>query len=152
MTVKPILQALVIAEHVYETKDGKKIITGTFNRVRFGRIATPEVEQPDGTKRRLIPGGVHSGSPYAYISLTDVCEGTELNLQFVSLSENRVLFETGVTLHGTDRLATIEIVAPLPRLQIKQAGVYAFEVVCEGEIIGSHRIIAEQLDIGGEQE
>lgn len=148
--MKPVLQALVIAEHVYEAKDGKKIIAGTFNRVLFGHVPTQEVARPDGTRLRTTPGGVHSGSPYAYIGLTDVCDGTELILQFVKLSTNKVLFETHVTLHGNERLATVEIVAPLPRLPIEEEGVYAFEVVCEGEIIGSHRIIAKQLNVGGD--
>ena len=149
ISVKPVLQALVIAEHVYEAKDGKKVIAGTFNQVTFGRIAAKEIEQPGGTKRRLLAGGAHSGAPYAYISLTDVCDGTELTLQFVNLSTNKVQFETRVALKCEERLATIEIVAPLPRLSITEAGVYAFEVLCEGELIGSHRIIAKELNVGG---
>ena len=41
-----------------------------------------------------------------------------------------------------DRLATVEIILPLPAFgQFKlEPGMYAFEVVCEGEVIGSHRL------------
>ncbi|HUY35872.1 MAG TPA: hypothetical protein VMV69_24230 [Pirellulales bacterium] len=81
-------------------------------------------------------------SPWAYISLTDVCDQTELSLQFVSLTENKILFSKDITLYSSDRLATIEIVDALPHLPFGRPGVYAFEIVCEGEVIGSHRIVA----------
>ena len=145
--MKPVLQALVIAERVYEDKSGKKIIAGTFNRVKFKKNYKPvkEVEQPDGTKKRYIEGGTQSGSPYAYISLTDVCDKTELKLQFVSLSRNEVLFESSVILSCKDRLKTVEIVAALPPLRVPEQGVYAFEVVYSDEVIGSHRIVAQEI-------
>jgi hypothetical protein len=146
--VKPVLQALVLAEHVYQDVTGKKVIAGTFNRVRFTRKPLiREVEQPDGTKTTVVPGGMHGGSPYAYISLIDVCKGTKLLLQFVNLTKNAVVFGTELTVDCDDRLQTIEIVIPLPPLPIQESGVYAFEVVCEGEILGSYRITAEELKL-----
>jgi hypothetical protein len=145
--VKPVLQALVLAEHVYEDKlSGKKIIAGTFNRLVMSK--TPpirEVETPDGAKQTLVRSG-GSGAPYAYISFTDVCDSTECELQFVSLTRNQVIFRNSVVIQCDDRLRTIEIIAPLPRLPIPEPGVYAFEIVCEGEVIGSHRIIAVDGD------
>ncbi|MBI3464091.1 MAG: hypothetical protein HY000_13695, partial [Planctomycetes bacterium] len=90
-------------------------------------------------------GGV-PGSPYAYISLTDVCDSTTIELQFVSLSRNRVLFEKKILIERGTRLGTIEIVAPLPPLKVPEPGTYALEIVCEGEIIGSSKIIAELDD------
>ena len=33
----------------------------------------------------------------------------------------------------------------LPALPIQEEGVYAFEVVCEGEILGTYRITAEEI-------
>ena len=146
--MKPVLQALVLAEHVYQDISGKKIIAGTFNGVRFSRKPlTREVEQPDGTKKRLVPGGLHGGSPFAYVSLTDVGENTSLLFQFVNLTKNEVLFGKQVTVDCKDRLATVEIVLPLPPLNIAEAGVYAFELVCEGEIVGSCRISATELKL-----
>lgn len=141
--MKPILQALVLAEKVYEDKSGKKIIAGTFNRIRRKQLPVVEAPQPDGSTHQIVPGGTQAGSPYAYISVTDVCDGTELELQFVSLSHNKVLFSTRLRINCNDRLKTIEIVAPLPPLEIPESGVYAFEVICENEVIGAHRIIAE---------
>jgi hypothetical protein len=146
--VKPVLQALVVADHVYQDQQtGKKVICGTFNTFRFSRKPpVGEVQAPDGTKQTVIAGGGHSGSPYAYVNLTDVCEGTKLRLQFVHLNKNAVLFGTEVTVGAPTRLSTIELVFPLPRLPIQEAGVYALELLCDGDILGSYRITAEDLD------
>jgi hypothetical protein len=145
--VKPVLQALILAEKIYTDVSGKKIIAGTFNGVFLKRIAdlVQERELPTGEKRRCVPGGMHGGSPSAYISVTDVLDGTELTLQFVNLTTNTVLIETKVVIQCEDRLRPVEIVARLPPLPISQAGTYALEVVCEGEILGSHRVIAEEM-------
>jgi len=139
--VTPVLQALVLAEKVYEDRSGKKIIAGTFNRVVLRADKPREQVLPDGTKQTLLKGGMHAGSPSAYISLTDVARETRLSLQFVNLTKNVVLFGTELHVTCEDRLATVEIIVPLPPLNVPEEGSYAFEVVCEGEILGSHRII-----------
>jgi hypothetical protein len=146
--VKPVLQALVVADHVYQDQQtGKKVICGTFNTFRFSRKPpVNEMQAPDGTKQTVIAGGGQSGSPYAYVNLTDVCDGTKLRLQFVNLNKNAVLFGTELTIGNTNRLATIELVFPLPRLPIQEAGAYALELVCDGDTIGSYRITAENMD------
>ena len=140
----PVLQALILAERIYTTQEGQRIIVGTFNQVTIGDLSpvVGEVTDGKGNQRTLIRGG-QPGSPYAYISLTDVCDGTKLDLQFVSLSKNRVIFEQTINITSVDRLQTVEIVSPLPPLPIKEVGIYAFEVICEGEVIGSHRIVAK---------
>ena len=143
--VKPVLQALVLAERIWEDKDGRKIIGGTFNVLWFTDWPlVKDVETPSGETQRFVQGGMNPGAPYAYISLTDVCDNTEIELQFVSLTKNVVIFSSSIVVHCNSRLATIEIVAPLPPLPIHHEGVYAFEIVCEGEVIGSHRIIAKK--------
>ncbi len=143
--MKPVLQALVLADHVYtDITSKKKIIAGTFNRVLFSqKQPIKEVEGPGGTKRQMVIGGVQSGSPYVYMSLTDVCDGTKLLLQFVNLTKNIALLRTEVQIDCQDRLQTIEVVLPLPRLPIHEPGMYTLEVVCEGEILGSHRVRAD---------
>ena len=145
--MKPVLQALVLADHVYTDISGKKIICGTFSRVLFvtKEDLAKEVDLPSGEKQQVVRGGMHSGSPYAFISITDVVDDTELTLQFVNLTKNHVLFGQTLRIQCKNRLETIEIIAPLPPLPIEEAGVYAFEVVCEGDILGSHRITGEQL-------
>jgi hypothetical protein len=137
-----------VADHVYQDQQtGKKVICGTFNTFRFSRKPpVNEMQAPDGTKQTVIAGGGQSGSPYAYVNLTDVCDGTKLRLQFINLNKNLVLFGTEVTIGNTSRLATIELVFPLPRLPIQEAGAYALELLCDGDIIGSYRITAEDMD------
>ncbi len=145
--MKPVLQALVVADHVYEDKSGKKIIAGTFNKWSFSKAPqVHNVDHPDGTTTHVLLGGMQAGSPFAYLSLTDICSGTRLQIQFVNLTKNAVLFGTEVEVAIDDRLAMIEIVLPLPTLPIKESGTYALEVLCEGDILGSWKIVGIDLD------
>jgi hypothetical protein len=144
--MKPVLQALVIAEHVYQDITGKKVIAGTFNRINFSRKPLArQIERPDGSQAMLLPGGMQSGSPYAYINLTDVGDNTKLLFRFVNLSKNATLFANEMTVNSKDKLQNVEMVLPLPTLPIQEEGVYAFEVMCEGEILGTYRITATEL-------
>jgi hypothetical protein len=147
-SMKPVLQALVLAERVYEDKSsGKKIIAGTFNLVRIGMPSPEEVELPDGRKQRVIRGGTDPGCPSVYVSLTDVVDGTEISLQFVNMSKNQVMFTMGIRIESADRLATVEIVAHLPPFArvVREAGTFSLDVVWKGEILGSHRVIVAEL-------
>lgn len=87
------------------------------------------------------------GSPAVFISITDVVDGTELVLQFVNQSKNMVLLKAGIKLEAKDRLATVEIVAPLPPMSalVREPGVYTFDVLCDSEILGSHRLIVKEI-------
>lgn len=147
--MKPVLQALILADRVYQDVSGKKIIAGTFSGFKFSkRPPVADVVGPDGTVQRVVAGGSNAGSPYAYISLTDVCEGTKIQIQFLDLSKNIVLFgNDSIVLPRVDRLCNVEVVLPLPVLPISEAGTYALQVVCEGEILGSWRVVAEELSM-----
>lgn len=151
--MKPVLQALVLAERVYTDKTGKKIIAGTFNLIKY-RVQQAAVRPetlPDGSAAQVIDGGADLGSPTVYISVTDVVDGTIVTVQFVNIALNKILFGADFRLHCKNRLQTIELVAPLPSLdrflRIDGPGTYAIEIVCEGEILGSHRVlVAEQTN------
>jgi hypothetical protein len=116
--MKPVLQALVLAERVYtDNPSGKKIIAGTFNEIRFAKFEATPIELPDGRMGQTIPtvpGGIDMGSPMAYVSLTDVVDATSVSLQMVNMNKNEVIFKIDIAIRNNDRLATIEIVAPLP--------------------------------------
>lgn len=141
--MKPVLQALVLAERIYTDVTQKKIIAGTFNLLTI-RKKSVEAKPAEGSVK--IEGGGDMGCPSAYISLTDVVDGTEITLQFVNVSKNKVLFGSALKLSGKDRLATVEIVAPLPPLRrfVGEAGTYSFDVVWNGEILGSHRLVVQE--------
>lgn len=63
-----------------------------------------------------------------------------------------MLFGNAVTISKVDRLSNTELVLPLPTLPILEAGVYAVQVLCEGEILGSWRVVAEDLDAKKEEQ
>jgi hypothetical protein len=147
--VKPVLQALVVADRIYQDRaTGKIIICGTFNKLFFSK-QPPAVQAPNeaGVQQTVVTGGMDAGSPWAYISLTDVAGQVELLLQFTNLSKNQSIFSTKLQAKAQDRLQTVEIVAPLPKLPIREPGTYALEVLCEGEILGAHRVTAQEFNI-----
>lgn len=138
----PVLQALLVADRIYRlANNGGMVIAGTINELFL--VPPPEskeIESADGLKQTLVQAR-HPTTPSAYISLTDVHDDTELRLQLVSLSENRVLLHTKFNIEKGNRLGTIEIVAPMPPFDVIQSpGAYAIEIVCDDEILGMHRI------------
>jgi hypothetical protein len=139
--VTPVLQALVVADRVYEDKaTGKKIIAGTFSRLFFKRPGPP------GQPISIPPSGAQMGSPFAYISLTDIHGAANLVIRYVRLDaqEDRPIFQTDmIAVKCEDRLATVELAIPLPPLPIVK-GVFALEVVCEGALLGSHKIVVDE--------
>ncbi len=150
--MKPILQALVLADHIYEDRQsGKKVIAGTFGQIILNVPMMTEAPAPDGTEAKQLVGGVQMGSPYAYISITDIKTSAALVLRFVDLQHDPPLaiFQTEVTVQAADPLQTIELIAALPMLPIQHPGVFAFEVLCENELLGSFRIVARQFNQEG---
>jgi hypothetical protein len=184
---KPVLQALVLADHVYQDKiTGKKIIAGTFNRVCFTRMrprppaaelepgeasvsiagagfspapappplppAAPsespfaEGALPPGVPpglRRLTAADVQkAGSPYAFVSLTDVHGTVPLELRYRDLSNEAILLGINFQVGAEDPLDTVEAVIPVPPLPTPHTGVYALELLCGGEPLGALRITA----------
>jgi hypothetical protein len=139
--VTPVLQALVVADRVYEDKGtGKKIIAGTFSRLFFKKPA------PAGQPIQIPPSGAQMGSPFAYISLTDIHGAASLIIRYIRLDgpEGKPVFQTdAINVRCEDRLATVELAIPLPPLPIIK-GVFALEVLCEGELLGSHKIVVDE--------
>ena len=85
------------------------------------------------------------GSPFAYISLTDIHGTAKLTIRYVRLDavEAKPVFQTDtITVKCEDRLATVELAIPLPPLPIIK-GVF-LGVLCEGEMLGSHKIVVDE--------
>lgn len=139
----PVLQALVVADRVYEDKGtGKKIIAGTFSRLLFKR---PQQVEP-GKLLTVPPSGAQAGSPFAYVSLTDIHGTAELIVRYIRLDgqEGPPVFQTDkIVVRCEDRLATVELAIPLLPLPIVK-GVFALEVLCEGQLLGSHKIVVDE--------
>lgn len=148
LAVKPVLQALLLADRVYQDVTGKKIIAGTFNRLLFSpKLHKPREVEVDGVKRQMIVGGMHAGSPYAFFSLTDVRGRIPCVLRYVDLEDDKVLLQAEFEVHCDDPLRTVEGVVPMPPLPATKAGVFALELLCGDEPIGSLRVIVEEIDI-----
>ncbi len=150
--MKPILQALLLADRVYQDADtGKKIIAGTFNSIGVARPKPAEfVPGGSGETRRLIKGGMHAGSPYDYISVTEIRGQTNLILRYLDLEDNSILLQAEFEVSCDNPLETVEITAPLPPLPVPHPGNYALELLCgtgiDLELIGSHRLRVIELE------
>lgn len=184
----PILQSLLLADHIYRDQaTGKHIICGVFSTIFFTPNPTPDPASIESNQRPLSgegtpSGGVdrlsgnpplnapqpghpsrdeisarspglknqplhtlmQAGSPYAYFSVTELTGRKVFEVRYVELRGNQVLFNAEVPIECHDPLQTIEVALPLPRLPLVawEERVYALEIVCEGQLLGSHRVLA----------
>lgn len=143
--IKPIIQAILLADHVYQDRlTGKYVIAGTFNSLLVGK---PEIES-DLEPQALTPQQAeiikhaefhHVGSPWFYLNLVEVRGAIELVLRFVSLRDEKPYFEGKVSVTNDDPNEAVEIASHLPRLP-SRSGVYALEVLFENELLGFLRV------------
>lgn len=142
--MKPILQALLVADHVYvDAATNKKIVAGIFHRMSIAKSNIEEEvkKSEDGTRKLEIPQSGHrSGSPFCYISLTEIRSNQKFTLRFVNLEDDQALFQTEFEASCNNPLETIEAVFALPVLPLKGAGHYALELLWDQEPLGCHRI------------
>jgi hypothetical protein len=150
--LKPVLQALLVADHVYvDTVTGKKIVAGIFHRLRFARnVETKQVQEEGGEaeiQMQIAPGGHRAGSPFCYVSMTDVHGQQDFELRYVDLARDQVLLSTKFRVDSKDPVQTVEVILPLPLLP-NQAGGFALELLWNNEHLGSHRITVEEIQPG----
>lgn len=132
--VKPVLQALILADHIYQDAgSGKRIIAGTFNRLRVDTVPC------------------HFGVvTWAYICLTEVRGEIQLELRYVDLKDHKVLLHLeGLKVKHDNPLGNVEVVLPIPGFPVPHEGVYAFEVHWAGEMLGFLRIEVSTAPGGG---
>jgi len=120
----PVLQALLLADHIYTDQSGKRVICGTFSK-----IFAPEFPS------------VFNGPVWAFILLTDVVGKVVLQLRFVHLSDNQILMEsTPIEIKSDDPLQALDIALQIPGFPLPEAGVYSFECYADTTMIGSVRL------------
>lgn len=144
--MKPVLQALIIADHVYiDANTGKKVIAGTFSRLWFRRKPKPQepVDEEGGRQVKAIDVS-HVGSPYLYINLTDLRGKVPLTVRYVDLENNKVLLKAEFTVSGNDPLQNHEVVLNLPPLPTEKEGAHALELLSDDEPLGSLRILVTE--------
>lgn len=137
MAIKPIIQALLLADNVYtDAETGKRIIAGVFDS-----ITLPEIP------------GEYPHSTCVYVSLTAVRGEIDVMLRYVDLESDDVLMEHGPTkLNGDDPIASLDYSAPLPPLPVPHEGIYALEVHVGDELIGMLRITAALAEDENDEE
>jgi hypothetical protein len=93
-----------------------------------------------------------AGSPHLYVALTDVHRTIPLKVRFVCLSdimETAPRFEIGLEVNSADPLAVVELTIPMPRLPVTGAGTFSLDLMYQGEILGSWRIVVTEETIQG---
>lgn len=130
MPVRPIIQSLLLADHIYvDAASGKKIIAGTFNRLVCDEFPTTTVV-----------------SKFALLAMTDVHGSADVTIRFVDLSGGDTLLELqGLSVSAEDPLETVELVVELPPLPLPHAGAFAFEVHWDGETLGQMRLFLDSM-------
>ena len=125
--LRPLVQALILADHVYRDQATHKfVIAGTFRQI-------------------LVPSfPIQYAWPVAaYVSLTNLRGKLALHLRFVDLHDLKVLVRTpAFGVDSEDPLASIELACQVGVLPLPHAGAYALEVVANDEPVGSLRILA----------
>jgi hypothetical protein len=161
--MKPILQAILVADHVYQDRaSGKMIVVGIFSTLHIFKHADPNAQIPsDSTnfketgERKLQPHEISRvGSPYCYVNLTSVRGTLPLELRYVDLSDNSILMRLQISVTSSDPLKNNEFAVILPPLPILHPGCYTMELLFNNELLGSHRITAQEIasaDEKGEQ-
>jgi len=145
---KPVLQSLLLADRIYEDSGTKKkIVAGIFNRlVIVPGIQTQLKKDEAGNEFIRVPGGMTPGSPWAYFSITDFQGDAPFVLRYVDLSDSRVLLQIDLRISCQNPLETIEVVLPMPVLPTPHKGVYALELLCGDEPVGSVRVVVDEAE------
>jgi hypothetical protein len=158
----------VLAEHVYQDKTtGKMIIAGTFNRLFVHRREetfenppkpSPEAGGPSADGVHQQPGGPPAegfrkldmrsvsrvGSPWAYVSLTEIRGSVPLELRYVDLTDNNIMLRAEFVASANSPLETKEMIVPLPVLPAPHPGTYALELLSKDEPLGALRVYVSE--------
>jgi hypothetical protein len=160
---KPVLQALLLADRVYrDGGTGKHIICGVFSELFFKPPEDVEKEQKEPGQGQIIEipiaFGHMAGSPWAYISLTELRGETRCELRYVDLQDNTTLFNMIFVVPSDDPLKTHEISLPLPSLPLpvnapdgERQRSCALELLCNDELVGSHRVSVRPIESKGDK-
>jgi hypothetical protein len=121
------LQALLLADHIYQDKgSGKYVIAGTFHQLNVASFPT--------TFPKTI--GV-------FASLTGFNGKTAIDLEFVDASNEEILMSTkSLEISCKDPYQSVEFAVEVPPLPLPRAGRYLFRLTTNGDVIGDTGVYA----------
>lgn len=133
-STKPVLFALLLADHVYQDEGTKKhVIAGTFNRLWFPEFpATP----PEVVS--------------LYAALRNIHGRVDLTMRLIDLKENAVLTESGFHVESKGPLDLNEVVLRIGPgvLVFPHDGVFSLEVHFGAEMLSSVRLHVDRIPPG----
>jgi hypothetical protein len=130
----------LLADHAYkDLQTNKIIICGTFNTILQAGGRPVVMGVPPIPVQNMV-----AGSPWVYLSITEIHRSADLTLRYVDLEDHSVLLQLGIQVATESPLETVEMILPLPQLPVPHAGTYAVEL-CYGqgkelEPMGAYRI------------
>ena len=123
---KPSLQSLWLVDNATRDEDtGKVDVVGMFDQI--------EVEEPSRE---------FTTQAYLFCALRGTHGPLSVNLRYKDLEDESVLLDRPLRLDCDDPLRTVDVVIRLHRIPVPHAGIYAWELLWENEVIGSSRLTA----------
>ncbi len=118
----PTLVSFLLCDQVLDDRlNGKKSAIGLFNAVMVPAIPT-----------RLSQIVVMA-------SMTEIAAPITVELRLVRDADNNPILRTQGRVDAPDPLSTVELVFNVQGITIPTAGQYAFELWCQGELLGRRR-------------
>lgn len=141
--MKPRVQAILLADNVYkDVFTGKFVVAGIFNTCLFNPNSPPEPKQgPNDVQLDMK----RPGAPYVYVNLTEFNGKFKFELRYLSLTQEQVLAAYPFEMGSYDPLKTIEFAIAVPTVP-KVEDTIALELLCDGEVIGSQRIVVTTIE------
>ena len=129
MAITPLIQSVWLADEVSQDDEGKIHIRGMFDEIT------------------LEPGVTSGAFPaWLFFAVREVHGKVELRFAYIDLQTNGVLLEFTWTVESNNPLGTC-CVAVKKTMPIPHPGVYAWEVYCGDELLGSSRFAASTPDV-----
>lgn len=132
----PVLQALVLADHIYTEESGKRIICGTFSQIWCAQFPAM-LNRPT----------------WAYILLAEVRAHPVLQLRFVKFNDNRILMKSArIGIRAKSPLVPVDIAIEIPPFPLPSPGAYGVECLVDDTLIGCVRLqVNKTTETQGEQ-
>jgi hypothetical protein len=151
--LRPHVQAILVADRVYvDEQTKKKIIVGIFRTLQKNSIK-PTLSD-NNTRQIEIPShGMDSGSPWAFISITNIRDADTFALHYIDLLDDRIYLEVKFSVSKpASPTQVVDIVIPLPRLPIpeRKTGVCELALIWRKEPIGRFKVHFVNNDIEDE--